>query len=265
MSNDSWIIIADDVPAGSLSAMARSLDGRVTAVVAGSRERAEAVAVSGVDALVWYAADDVTPAEAWAAVVAEAAAQAKPRVVLAANAPAARVLVGAIAARLGAAITSSVTVEMTAAANVEPGDSLKVVATHVDTGGGANLASADRVVGVGLGIGAKDNLALVKELAVAFRAELACSLPLCDDYRWFEHSRVVGPSTQRTSPRFYLAVGISGQPQHMMGVRGAKTIIAINNDPEAPIFGKCTYGIVGDLNAVVPVLTAALSDSRERL
>lgn len=305
MSNDSWIIIADDVPASSLSAMARSLDGRVTAVVAGPRERAEAVAVSGVDALVWYATDDVTPAEAWAAVIAEAAAEAKPRVVLAANAPAARVLVGAVAARLGAAVASSVMAvalekervvvkrlvaegravevldtdgfvagliieggdeaersapaEITAAENVGPGDSLKVTATHVDKDGGAELAKAERVVGVGIGIGAKDNIALVKELAAAWRAELACSLPLCDDYRWFEHSRVVGSSTQRISPRLYLAVGISGQPQHMMGVRGVKTIIAINNDPEAPIFRKCTYGIVGDLNRVVPVLTAALA------
>ncbi|HWQ76627.1 MAG TPA: electron transfer flavoprotein subunit alpha/FixB family protein [Syntrophomonas sp.] len=308
MSNDSWIIIADDVPIGSLPAMARSLDGQVTAVVVGSRERAETVAVAGVDALVWYTTDDETPVEAWATVIAEAAAEAKPRVVLAANAPGARVIVGAVAARLGAAITSSVmavtleeervavkrsvaegravevldtdgcvagliieggdeaelssvAVAITAAANVEPGDSLKVAATHVDTGGGAELASADRVVGVGLGLGARDNLALVEKLAIALRAELACTLPLCDDYRWFEHSRVVGSSTQRISPRFYLAVGISGQPQHMMGVRGVKTIVAINNDPEAPIFGKCTYGIVGDLNAVVPALTAALSKS----
>lgn len=307
MSNDSWIIIADDVPAGSLSAMARGLDGRVTAIVAGPRERAEAVAVFGVDAVVWYATDAVTPAEAWAAAVAEAAAKAQPRLVLAANAPAARVLVGAVAARLGAAITSSVmavtleedrvlvkrlvaeeravevldaesfvagliieggdeaepsavAAEITAATQAEPEDRMKVLATHVDMGG-AELAGADRVVGVGLGIGSKDKIALIEELAAALGAALACSLPLCDSYRWFEHSRVVGSSTQRISPRLYLAIGISGSPQHMMGVRGAKTIIAINNDPEAPIFGKCTYGIVGDLNAVVPVLTTALSDS----
>ena len=311
MSNDSWIIIADDVPTGLLLAMARSLYGRVTAIVVGSRERAEAVAVSDVDALVWYNTDGVTPAEAWTTVISEAAAEAKPRVVLAANAPAARVLVGAIAARLRAAITSSViavtleedrvvvkrsvaegravevlnsdgfvagliieggdeaerssvTFEITAAANVEPGDCLKVVATHGDTGG-AELAIADRVVGVGNGIGTKDNIALVKELADALHAELACTKPLCDNYRWLKKSHLVGSSAHRISPRFYLAVGISGQPQHMMGVRGAKTIIAINSDPEAPIFGKCTYGIVGDLNSIVPALTAALSDSRERL
>lgn len=305
MSNDSWIIIADDMSAGSLTAMAKSLGGQVTAVVVGSRERAKAVAVAGVDDLVWYKTDDVTPAEAWATVVAKAAAEAKPRVVLAANTSAARVLVGAVAAQLGAAITSAVmavtlegdqvvvkrsvaegrAVEVLdtkgfivgliieggdeaerstvaaaiTAANVQPEDSLKVVATHVEAGG-AELASAERVVGLGLGLCEKDNLALAKELASVLHAELACTLPLCDDYRWFEHSRVVGSSTQRISPRFYLAVGISGQPQHMMGVRGAKTIVAINNDPEAPIFNKCTYGIVGDLKAVVPALTAALSN-----
>ena len=308
MGNDSWIIIADDIPSGSLSAIAGSLGGRVTAVVAGSRERAEAVSVSGADALVWYASDDATPAEAWAAVIAEAAAEAKPRVVLAANAPAARVITGAIAARLGAAITSSVmavsleedrvvvkrsvaegravegldtdgffagliiegwdeaepssaAAEITAA-NVEPADNLKIVSTYVDTGSGVDLTSADRVVGVGIGIGAKEKIALVEELAASLHGELACSLPLCDNYRWFEHSRVVGSSTQRISPRLYLAVGISGQYQHMMGVGGARTIVAINNDPEAPIFGKCTYGIVGDLNAVVPVLTAALLEQK---
>lgn len=299
MSNDSWIIIADDVPFGSLATIAGGLDGRVTAVVAGSRQRAKAAAVLGVDNVLWYATDDTTPVEAWAYVIADAAAEAKPRVVLGANAPGARVIVGAIAARLGAAITSSVmevtlegdqlvvkryiaegravevlatdgcfaglileggdesecsaaAAEIITAVNVKPGDSLKVTATHCDTGG-ADLASADRVVGVGLGIGPKDNLALVEKLADALQAEIACTLPLCDDYRWFEHARVVGSSTQRISPRLYLAVGISGQPQHMMGVSGVKTIIAINNDPEAPIFNKCTYGIVGDLNTVLPL------------
>ena len=87
--------------------------------------------------------------------------------------------------------------------------------------------------------------------------ELACTKPLCDNYRWLKKSHLVGSSAHRISPRFYLAVGISGQPQHMMGVRGAKTIIAINSDPEAPIFGKCTYGIVGDAQ-----LYCACADSR---
>lgn len=306
MSNDCWIIIADAVPTGLLSQIARGLDGWVTAIVVGTRELAEAVAVSDVDALVWYNTDDLTSAEAWSTVIGEAAAESKPRVVLATNAPAARALVGAIAARLRAAITSSVMavtqeenqvvvkrsvadgravevlstdgfvagliieggdeaerlsgkVEISAVVNVVPDDCIMVVETHEDMGG-AELAIADRVVGVGNGIGTKDKIALVEELASVLRAELACTKPLCDNYRWLKKSHLVGSSAHRISPRFYLAVGISGQPQHMMGVRGAKTIIAINNDPEAPIFGKCTYGIVGDLNSVVPALTAALLD-----
>ncbi len=308
MSNDSWIIVADNGPAGALAAKARGLDGRVVAMVAGPRERAEAAAAAGVDEVVWYTASDAVPAEAHGAAIAEAAAEARPPLILAADAPASRVLLGAVAARLGATVVSSVTtvrldadgvvversvaegraieelhssgpvtglileggdeaerppspVKVSVAGELDPGDRLQVVATHEDTSGGVELASADRVVGVGLGIGAKENIALVEALAKALKAELACSLPLCDDYRWFEHSRVVGSSTQRISPRLYVAIGVSGQPQHMMGVRGVRTVVAINHDAEAPIFRASAYGIVGDLHAVVPVLTAALSRS----
>lgn len=137
---------------------------------------------------------------------------------------------------------------------------LKIIATYAETGGGANLADAERVVGAGRGILSKEELLVVEEFAQALNAEMACSLSLCDDYRWYEHARVVGTSTQRISPRLYISVGVSGQPQHMTGVRGAKTIVAINNDPEAPIFRGCSYGIVGDLNKVVPALTAALAE-----
>lgn len=306
MNNDSWIIIADDVPAGSLSLMARGLGGRVTAIVVGSRERAEAAAVTGVDEVIWYAANEEIPVEAWTECIAKAAEKTRPRVILAANMPMARVFVGAAAARLGAAVTSSVmavmleegqvivkrsvaegravevleaegfvagmiiegaeeeeassvSAKITAVTDHVPEDNIKVEATHVESGG-ADLSSAERVVSVGAGIGSKDKIELVRQLANAFHAEISCSLPLCDNYRWFDHSRVVGSSTQRISPRIYLAVGISGQPQHMMGVRGARTIIAVNNDPEAPIFAKCNYGVIGDLNKILPVLTTALAE-----
>lgn len=306
MNNDSWIIIADDVPAGPLSLMARGLGGRVTAVVVGSRERAEAAAVTGVDEVIWYAVNEEIPVEAWTECIAKAAEKDRPRVILAANMPMARVFVGATAARLGAAVTSSVmavmleegrvivkrsvaegravevletegfvagmiiegaeeeeassvSAKITAVTDHVPEDNIKVEATHVESGG-ADLSSAERVVSVGAGIGSKDKIELVRQLADAFHAEISCSLPLCDNYRWFDHSRVVGSSTQRISPRIYLAVGISGQPQHMMGVRGARTIIAVNNDPEAPIFAKCNYGVIGDLNKILPVLTTALAE-----
>jgi len=306
MNNDSWIIIADDVPAGSLSLMAKGLGGRITAVVVGPRERAEAVSLTGVDEVIWYATDDKVPVEAWTETIAEAAKNAGPRVILAANMPMARVLAGAAAARLGAAITSSVMAVMlendkvvikrsvaegravevldtkgyvvgiiiegaqeeeassvkaqiTAVTDKVPGENIKAGEIHIETGG-ADLSSAERVVSAGAGIGSKDKIELIKKLADVLHAEISCSLPLCDNYRWFEHSRVVGSSTQRISPRIYLAVGISGQPQHMMGVRGARTIIAVNNDPEAPIFTKCNYGIIGDLNKILPVLTTALAE-----
>ena len=134
----------------------------------------------------------------------------------------------------------------------------EVVATNDNQSDGANLLSAERVVGVGLGIGGKENLALVDDLAEALGAATACTLPLCDNYHWFEHSSVVGTSTQKISPRLYVSCGSSGAPQHMAGVRCAKVIVAINNDPEAPIFRECSYGIVGDVVKVLPALTQAV-------
>lgn len=134
---------------------------------------------------------------------------------------------------------------------------MTVVAT-AENEGGADLANADRVVGVGRGFCTKDALGIGYDLAEALHAEVACSLPMCDNFHWFEHSRVVGTSTQKISPRLYVALGISGQPQHMAGVRGAKTIVAVNEDPEAPIFRECDYGIIGDLEKIAPVFAQAI-------
>lgn len=140
-------------------------------------------------------------------------------------------------------------------------DTLKVVATNAEGEGASGLLTADKVVGVGLGIGGKENLALVNDLADALGAAVACTLPLCDNYHWFEHSSVVGTSTQKISPRLYLCCGSSGAPQHLAGVRSAKVIVAINNDPEAPIFRECDYGIIGDVVEVLPLLTATVKDA----
>lgn len=135
---------------------------------------------------------------------------------------------------------------------------IKVLSTNAEGEGGAGLQQAERVVGVGLGIGAKENLAMVEELAGIMGAEIACTLPLCDNYHWFEHNRVVGTSTQKISPRLYLSFGSSGAPQHMTGVRASKVIAAVNNDPEASIFRECTYGIVGDAQKILPAFIQAL-------
>ncbi|MDR3670211.1 MAG: electron transfer flavoprotein subunit alpha/FixB family protein [Holophaga sp.] len=143
----------------------------------------------------------------------------------------------------------------------DPGDALRLVEFRAASADSAGLLTAARVVGAGLGLRAKDDLKLIEDLAAAARAEIACSLPVCDDMRWFDSNRVVGSSHNQIAPDLYIAVGISGQPQHMSGVRDAKVVVAINSDPDARIFKNCDYGILGDLYKVVPALTAALREA----
>jgi electron transfer flavoprotein alpha subunit len=300
---NTWIVVTGDDQAGALVAIARPLGGVVTAVVVGCRAVADAAASAGPDEVVWYPVPEGTPAEACAATLAADAGAAAPRVLLSTADPAARVLLGAVAARLGAPTVSAVrtvtvegdllvvdrdeaegrvveTVEVAGplAGIVEAADepaagaghapvreaavaadgTLRVVATTASDATDAALATAARVVGIGLGLRARDDLGLIERLAGALGAAVACSLPVAEDMRWLDGSHVVGSSTQQIAPQLYVAVGLSGQPQHMSGVRGAKAIVAINEDAQAPIFRHCDYGIVGDLYQVVPALTAAL-------
>ncbi|HWB33685.1 MAG TPA: electron transfer flavoprotein subunit alpha/FixB family protein [Acidobacteriaceae bacterium] len=120
-----------------------------------------------------------------------------------------------------------------------------------------DLASAPLIVSVGRGIGEQQNLALVESLAAALGAELAASRPICD-LGWLPMERQVGSSGQTVAPRLYLAVGISGAIQHLVGMKGAKTVVAINRDPAAPIFEVADYAVVGDLFEVVPELIKAI-------
>jgi electron transfer flavoprotein alpha subunit len=125
-----------------------------------------------------------------------------------------------------------------------------------------DLASAPLIVSVGRGIKEKDNLPVVEELARALGAELGASRPICDN-GWLPMERQVGSSGQTVSPKLYLAVGISGAIQHLVGMKGSKSVIAINKDENAPIFDVADYGIVGDLFEVVPALTAAVRKAKE--
>lgn len=121
------------------------------------------------------------------------------------------------------------------------------------------LDKARLVVSVGRGIGSKENIALVNALCEAIGAELACSRPVAENEKWMEHERYVGISNLILKPELYLAVGISGQIQHMVGANGAQTIVAVNKDKNAPIFQYADYGIVGDLFTIVPTLTRLLA------
>jgi electron transfer flavoprotein alpha subunit len=120
-----------------------------------------------------------------------------------------------------------------------------------------DLGAADIIVSVGRGIKEAENIGIVEKLAEALGAELAASRPICDN-GWLPMERQVGSSGQTVAPKMYVAVGISGAIQHLVGMKGSKTIVAINKDPEAPIFEVADYGIVGDLFQVVPALTAEL-------
>jgi electron transfer flavoprotein alpha subunit len=120
-----------------------------------------------------------------------------------------------------------------------------------------DLSQAERIVSVGRGIKEQANIQVAEQLAQALGAEIAASRPICDA-GWLPMERQVGSSGQTVAPKLYLALGISGAIQHLVGMKGANTIVAINKDPDAPIFEVADYGIVGDLFDVVPAMIDAL-------
>ena len=123
-----------------------------------------------------------------------------------------------------------------------------------------DLGQAERIVAVGRGIKSQENIALAEKLAKAMGAELAASRPICDN-GWLPMERQIGSSGQTVAPKLYLALGISGAIQHLVGMKGARTIVAINKDADAPIFEVADYGIVGDLFEIVPAMIAELEKS----
>jgi len=122
-----------------------------------------------------------------------------------------------------------------------------------------DLTQAPLIVAVGRGIKAPENIPQAEALAKALGAEIAASRPICDE-GWLPMERQIGSSGQTVSPKLYLALGISGAIQHVVGMKGARTIVAVNKDQNAPIFEIADYGLVGDIFEIMPALTEALQN-----
>lgn len=160
------------------------------------------------------------------------------------------------AAESGPAEISTFTPAIEAAQiRTKPGEPYRGTAQTVD------LGSAQMIVAVGRGIKEESNLSLIQDLAASLGAEIAASRPICDN-GWLPIERQVGSSGQTVAPKLYLAVGISGAIQHLVGMKGSQCIVAINKDAEAPIFEVADYGIVGDLFEVVPALTESIKTAK---
>jgi len=134
-----------------------------------------------------------------------------------------------------------------------------VTGTTPTESSGVDISLANKLVSVGRGFRSKDDLPLAEGLAAKLKGEVSCTRGIAEDEHWLPIERYIGISGQTVKPDLYLAVGLSGQVQHMVGARESKIIVAINNDERAPIFEAADYGIVGDLYAVLPLLTAAIN------
>ena len=158
----------------------------------------------------------------------------------------------------GTAPVENVTLEIPAAVvRVQPQEIFQEAKHAVD------LTQAERIVAVGRGIKEQKNIALAEALAAALGAELAASRPICDA-GWLPLDRQVGSSGQTVAPKLYLALGISGAIQHIVGMKGARTVVAINKDAEAPIFELADVGVVGNLFDIVPALTEEIKKAQTR-
>jgi Electron transfer flavoprotein, alpha subunit len=144
------------------------------------------------------------------------------------------------------------------AVSLAPTDGLRLVETRAKGGTSVDLSGAKRVVGVGRGFAAEADLELARALAAKLEAEVACSRPIAEGVNWMPAERYLGVSGATIKPELYLAIGISGQVQHLVGVNHSKVIVAINSDKNAPIFAHADFGVVGDLYQVLPELTKSL-------
>ena len=138
--------------------------------------------------------------------------------------------------------------------SIQPGEKFQEAEKSVD------LSQAETIVSIGRGIGKKENLSMVRDLAEAMSGEVASSRPVVDS-GWLEPYHQVGSSGQTVAPKLYLALGISGAIQHVVGMKGSKNIVVINKDSNAPIFEIADYGVVGDIFEIVPKLITAIQSS----
>ena len=138
---------------------------------------------------------------------------------------------------------------------VEPAFKMKVVGKVQKPKVSADLGKAKRIVGVGRGLAAEADLEIVRNFAAAIDAEVGCSRPIADGEGWMPKETYIGVTGLMLSPDIYIALGISGQIQHVVGMNQSKVVIAVNKDKNAPIFKYADYGIVGDMYKVVPALT----------
>ena len=144
-------------------------------------------------------------------------------------------------------------------ADIERPHEREILGREAVGAGGVDLAGAERIVTAGRGVGGVDQISVAAELASALGAELGASRPVVDN-GWLPREHQVGSSGHTVTPNLYVALGVSGSIQHLMGMSGSRVIVAVNKDPEAPIFSVAHYGIVGDLHEVAPALTRLLNE-----
>ena len=141
---------------------------------------------------------------------------------------------------------------------VAPAKAIKLVSSKPIEKSGVDLTKADVVVGAGRGFAEKEELKLAEDLCEKLNAGLGCSRPLTEGVDWLPTEVYIGVSGLMLSPKVYIACGVSGQMQHMVGCNRAGVLFAINKDKNAPVFKQCDYGLVGDIKTVLPALVAAL-------
>jgi len=147
--------------------------------------------------------------------------------------------------------------EQNLSVEISSNDSIKQGERFQESAGGVDLTTSDFIVSIGRGLGKEENIPLAQSLADKINAQIGASRPVVDA-GWLDHSRQIGSSGQVVSPKLYFSLGISGAIQHLVGMKGSKQIIAINKDPNAPIFEIADYAVVGDVLEILPKLTENL-------